>query len=203
MRGMRSASACAALVCVILSCSAAAAEDLFELHAPVSSVFMFGGILNGGNLGQTLLVVGNSYENSGIAGAAYRSEFISVFDHFELGLETGGAARFGDGTSGEFWGGPSLTYNGLNFGWINVAPSGVFGLSAITSPTGVERARAIEHGGNETLLFYIGLEVAFSSPATPSWELVYRVHHRSGGYGTLGGVLEGHNANVIGFRHRF
>jgi hypothetical protein len=37
----------------------------------------------------------------------------------------------------------------------------------------------------------------------PNTELVFRIQHRSGAYGTLGAMKEGNNANVIGIRQRF
>jgi hypothetical protein len=37
----------------------------------------------------------------------------------------------------------------------------------------------------------------------PNTELVFRIQHRSGGYGALGGVKEDNNANVVGIRQRF
>lgn len=190
----------APVLCGLYSAPAAAQQPMAN---PTTSVFVFGGVLNSGNLGQTVLVFGNKYENSGIAGAAFRSEFIQLPNKFDIGAEIGSALRFGDGTSGEFWGGGTLTYRGFDSGKLTVIPTGVLGLSAITNTTGVERARAIQHGGNETLLFYLGLEVAFTRPEWRGWELVYRVHHRSGGYGLLGHVVEGHNATVIGLRHYF
>jgi hypothetical protein len=134
---------------------------------------------------------------------AFRSEFLQLPQKFDIGAEIGSALRFGDGNSGEFWGGGTLTYRGFDSGSLSVIPTGIFGLSAITSPTGVERERAIRHGGNETLLLYLGLELAVTTRQLHGWEIVYRVHHRSGAYGLLGNVLEGHNANVIGLRHYF
>ena len=53
------------------------------------------------------------------------------------------------------------------------------------------------------MLFYLGFDLAFSLASAPNTELVFRIQHRSGGYGTLGGMKEGNNANVVGIRHRF
>ena len=55
----------------------------------------------------------------------------------------------------------------------------------------------------QALLFYLGFEAAFSLPEQPNAEVVLRLHHRSGAYGTLGGLKEGNNATVVGFRQRF
>jgi hypothetical protein len=190
----------APLFCGVCPTPAAAQQSIAN---PMNSVFVFGGVLNNGDLGQTLLVVGNKYGHSGIAGAAFRSEFVQLPNRFDIGAEVGSALRFGEGSSGEFWAGGTLTYRGFNSSSLSVIPTGIFGLSAITNTSDIEQARAIMHGGNETLLFYVGLEVAFTTPQFKDWEIVYRVHHRSGGYGILGNVLEGNNANVIGLRHYF
>src|SRR4051794_7811674 len=104
------------LVLVVCNIEPASAADAVSTVVPASSVFVFGGLLNSGNLGQTMLVVGNHYEHSGIAGAAYRAEFLNLSESFRLGGELGGAYRFGDGSSGEFWSGGTLSYRGLNFG---------------------------------------------------------------------------------------
>ena len=49
-------------------------------------------------------------------------------------------------------------------------------------------ARAISDNGNASWLFYLGPEVAFSLPRHPRWELVYRLHHRSGASSLLGNM---------------
>ena len=53
------------------------------------------------------------------------------------------------------------------------------------------------------MLFDLGFDLAFALTSSPNTELVFRIQHRSGGYGTLGGIKEGNNANVIGIRQRF
>jgi hypothetical protein len=52
-------------------------------------------------------------------------------------------------------------------------------------------------------LFYLAFDLAFALANFPNTELVFRVQHRSGAYGTLSGIKEGNNANVIGIRQRF
>src|SRR4051812_34200490 len=78
--------------------------------------------------------------------------------------------RFGEGSSGEFWSGGTLSYCGLNFGAGQIVRQAYLA-SRNYKYDGIERgARAMEHGGNETLLFYVGLEFALSSPKMPDWE---------------------------------
>ncbi len=68
---------------------------------------------------------------------------------------------------------------------------------------GEEIQREKGRGGNASFLFYLGPEVAFSFPGFRRWEIVYRLHHRSGAGGLLGGLYEGYNSNTIGIRYRF
>ena len=157
-----------------------------------------------------------SYDNA-IVGAAYQRDFLQVGGGVFLGGEIGIANRFGyykvccDPTvrtsdvnhSGEGWGGVSLRYEGITlFNTLRIAPGFVGGLSAITNPIGQEGLHQ-KDGTSAKLLFYLGFEAAFSLPEQPNAELVLRLHHRSGAYGTLGGLKEGNNATVVGFRQRF
>ena len=106
--------------------------------------------------------------------------------------------------SAELWGGISVRHRGVSlFDTVRISPGFVFGLSAISNPIGQEVLHQVQHNGSAHLLFYLGFDVAFALSTLPDTELVLRIHHRSGGYGTLGGVKEGNNANVIGIRHRF
>ncbi|MCF8085561.1 MAG: hypothetical protein K9J48_01585 [Desulfohalobiaceae bacterium] len=56
---------------------------------------------------------------------------------------------------------------------------------------------------NSRLLYYLMVETAFHVPYVSDWELVLRVHHRSGGYGTFSGVRGGSNYLCFGLRHHF
>lgn len=57
--------------------------------------------------------------------------------------------------------------------------------------------------GSTKVLFYLGFDLALALANFPNTELVFRIQHRSGGYGTLGGMREGNNAHVVGIRQRF
>jgi hypothetical protein len=89
------------------------------------------------------------------------------------------------------------------FDTVRISPGVVFGLSAISNPIGQEALHQIDRRGSARVLFYLGFDLAFSLATLPDTELVIRIQHRSGGYGTLGGMKEGNNANVIGIRQRF
>jgi hypothetical protein len=81
--------------------------------------------------------------------------------------------------------------------WCAISPGVVFGLSAISNPIGQEGLHQVDHQGSARVLFYLGFDLAVALANSPNTELVFRVQHCSGGYGTLGGMKEGNNANVV------
>ncbi|MFZ9148944.1 DUF3769 domain-containing protein [Vulcanococcus sp.] len=74
----------------------------------------------------------------------------------------------------------------------------VEGVSLLTSNSLYEQTFRGEY---QTFLNYLGFEV--EALVKPQWSLVGRLHHRSGAYGTYGGVSEGSNAYLVGLRYRF
>ena len=176
-----------------------AADVLFSKD----SIFVFGGIYSAGNMGQSLNPF-YKHERSYIVGAAYRRDLFDIGPLFVFGAEAGIVGRFGGAASAEFWAGPSLRLRGIPLGRdLTLAPGIVAGLSAVTKPLDIERQRELEHtNGNATLLFYLAPELALQFAKWPNVELVYRLHHRSGLYDTLGRMQEGSNAHVLGLRWR-
>ena len=186
------------------------------------SVFGFAGRTNSGNLGETFAFgVGaprTMFYDNYIVGGAYQRDFFQFNSGILIGAEIGFADRFGNYTvccdtvaysnkmkhSAELWGGVSFRHPGVAlFDAVRISPSFVFGLSAVSNPIGQEGLNQIAHQGNSHVLFYLGFDLAFALATLPDTELVIRIQHRSGGYGTLGGMKEGNNANVIGIRQRF
>ena len=186
------------------------------------SVFGFAGRTNSGNLGDTFAFgVGAPqrifYDNY-IVGGAYQRDFYQFNSGVLIGAEVGLADRFGNYKvccdtltysngvthSAELWGGVSFRHQGFAlFDLVRISPGFVFGLSATSTPIGQESLHQIEHRGSANVLFYLGFDLAFALATLPNTELVFRIQHRSGAYGTLGGMKEGNNANVIGIRQRF
>lgn len=144
------------------------------------------------------------YEHSYALGGAYGRDVYEPGWGAVLGWELGGALRAGDRWSGEIWAGPTLRHRGVSiFGIALLKPSVTVGLSVVDRSIGEERDREARHDRDATLLYYFGPELAVALPRHPQWELVYRLHHRSGGNRTLGNMGEGHNANTLGLRWRF
>lgn len=186
------------------------------------SVFGFAGRTNSGNLGSTFAFGSGAPEpiffDNFIIGGAYQRDFVHFNSGVLIGAEIGLADRFGNYSlccdrvvrsnrvahSAELWGGISFRHEGLAlFDTIRISPGFVIGLSAISDPIGQEALHQFDHRGSAKALFYLGFDLAFALANSPNTELVIRIHHRSGGYGTLGGLKEGNNANVVGIRHRF
>ncbi len=175
-----------------------ASEVLFRQD----SIFLFGGIHSTGNLGRSLNPFAR-HDDSYLVGAAFARDFLPLGTHIVVGGEIGAAARFGNRASAEFWGGPNVRLRPLPIGEaLAVVPGVVVGLSVVTKPTDIERQREIARNGDATLLFYLAPEVALLIRQWPNLEIVYRVHHRSGLFGTLGRLEEGSNAHVLGVRWR-
>jgi hypothetical protein len=186
------------------------------------SVFGFAGRTNSGNLGSTFVFGHDApqsifYDNY-IVGGAYQRDFFQFKSGALIGAEIGLADRFGHYSiccdtivysnslvqSAELWAGATLRSNGIPlFDTVNISPGFVFGLSFISNPIGQEGEHQIAHKGSARILFYLGFDLAFALTRLPDTELVFRIQHRSGAYGTLGAMKEGNNANVIGIRQRF
>jgi hypothetical protein len=195
---------------------------LADQPALKQSVFLFAGRTNSGNLKDTFAfgigAPGIQFYDNYIVGGAYQRDFFQFNSGLLIGAEVGLADRFGrykiccdaitysDGVmqSVELWGGASFRFEGIAlFDTVRIAPGFVFGLSAVSSPIGQEALHQIDHEGSAKVLFYLGFDLTFALANFPNTELVFRVQHRSGGYGTLGAMKEGNNANVIGIRQRF
>ena len=145
-----------------------------------------------------------NHDSTYLVAGAYRREFIKLPWNVVLGGEIGLGLRFGTGSYGEIWAAPTARVVGIPLGNVATMSIGLAaGFSGITNPTDLERQREYEHSGNSKLLFYFSPELAFAFRDLPNIEMVLRLHHRSGLYGTLGRMREGSNAQTVGVRWLF
>jgi hypothetical protein len=77
------------------------------------------------------------------------------------------------------------------------------GLSFATDIPSIERHPQKPNGDYKNLLHYIAVEATFALPKRPDWQVVYRLHHRSGIFGFMGSENVGNTAVQIGVRHYF
>jgi hypothetical protein len=169
----------------------------------LNSIFVFAGTLTDGNMGESVNAFKVPSERNHIFGAAYDRDMLNLGKGVVISGQVGVADRFGDGNSGEFWGGARIRTSFTIFNGLSITPALTAGLNAVTSCIGIECQREIEHNGNAHLLFYFSPEVAFTLQRYPNFDLVYQLHHRSGLFQTLGKMEEGTNANVLGIRYHF
>lgn len=196
-------SARTALAGVVLAFSAVSASAQSS-QVPDQAVFAFGGAFISGGVAESLIPVTAPYEDNHILGVGYQKTLGQLGTDLSWGVEAGLATRLGHITSAEAWAGLMLRYDGFTLGdRVRISPSFTAGLSAVTDPIGVERDREIEHNGDATLLFYLGPEVSVTSLDNPNVEAFWRVHHRSGAWGSMGNMGDAANANVVGVRWHF
>ena len=77
------------------------------------------------------------------------------------------------------------------------------GLSFATDIPSIEMHPQKPDGDYKNLLHYIAVEATFALPKHPDWQVVYRLHHRSGVFGLMGAENVGNTAVQIGVRHYF
>ncbi len=77
------------------------------------------------------------------------------------------------------------------------------GLSLATDIPSIEIHPDEPNGDYRNLLHYIAIEATFALPKHKDWQLVYRLHHRSGVFGIMEADNVGNTAVQIGIRHYF
>jgi hypothetical protein len=173
-------------------------------NVPQTRIHIYFGQYTTDNMGDTLKIFKADYEKNYLLAAAYSRDFLELGYGLHLGSEIGVAVRFGENWTGEMWVGVVIRPKGFTSReGITIGPALTVGLSAISKSMGEEIKREKGRRGNASFLFYLGPEIVVTFPGFRQWELVYRLHHRSGAGGALGGLYEGYNSNTIGFRYRF
>lgn len=178
-----------------------AAQDMPPPSVPDQTVFAFAGVMHSGHFSDILQFWEGPYEGNIALGAGYQKFFYS-YGSFGLGAEVGVAIRAGESVSGEIWAGGVARLTTFEVGPLNITPSITAGFSVVTDAIGVEAVRARSNNASPYFLYYLSPEVAVSHDDMPEVELFGRIHHRSGGFGTIAD-LDGSNAAVIGIRYRF
>lgn len=199
--------AVAAFFAFLSSASLAIGSEAVTMRHPGfdHAVFAFGGRVAESDI----LAMANpftvEYGDNFVAGMGYQRFVPGFVRDLYFGFEAGAAARFGQSFTAEAWGGPVVRYDGIRlFNAVTLSPSITGGLSAVTDAMhGWEGENEVERDGDATLLFYFGPELSLSLASRPDLEIFWRLHHRSGAWGTLGDMHGGANFQTLGIRHRF
>jgi len=77
------------------------------------------------------------------------------------------------------------------------------GLSYATDIPSIEIRPSDPNGDYSRLMHYIAVEATFALPKYKDWQLVYRLHHRSGVFGLMQAENAGNTAVQIGLRRYF
>ena len=125
----------------------------------------------------------------------------SFSKHLDLELEGQGVKHMGGQHHWEFNGLFALRW--LTFPWnkyIDTTLAIGDGLSYAARTPKIEEEI---HENTSQLLSYLMLEMTFALPKTPKWNLVFRLHHRSGIFGLFDGIEGASNAFGIGLKYKF
>lgn len=175
------------------------------------NAFAFGGRYTSQYIEHALNPFTVAYENNYVVGGGYQQFFFNhEWDFFNrewgmrIGAEVGAALRMGNQTSTELWVGPVLRLDDLiQTDFFHMSASITGGLSLTSDTIGIEAQRERETNGDTTLLYYMGPEIIVSAADNDDVEFFWRLQHRSGGGGTLGGLQDGANATALGVRWHF
>lgn len=93
-----------------------------------------------------------------------------------------------------------------NWPWNRYVPTTVAigeGLSYVSRVPGVEIGSSSDGKDSKKLLNYLMGEITVAHPSYPEFQLVGRIHHRSGAYGAFGAGNSGSNTVGVGLRYHF
>lgn len=98
---------------------------------------------------------------------------------------------------------PYLAFRWANFPWNKyIATSFAVG-EGLSYDSKVPEQEIPKEGKPQRILNYLMLEATVALPRSPQWELVARIHHRSGVFGLYESANAGSTAVGLGLRYRF
>ena len=133
----------------------------------------------------------------------------TILKKFDVEGELGIANRFGGMHETDLW--VASTFRLKYFPWNNYLVTTValsVGLSYASHVADYEVSKSVVGHGNR-LLAYLGPEITLALPSHPDWQLLVRIHHRSGGgifwrdHGLFNGQWAASQYLVAGVRHWF
>ena len=133
---------------------------------------------------------------------SYNRRLTTVLDHLDIEVEGGIGRRFGDNNSAEAYAALGLRWRQFpwndflttSFAVYPIGPSYVANLSP---------AEVSKDGRSAHWLNYFSIELTFAAPSTPQFEVLFRLHHRSGVFGLIEGSTNGADFLSVGARYRF
>jgi hypothetical protein len=149
------------------------------------------------------------FTGTGLIAGALSRRLLTVASVIDIEGEAGIGQRFGNMRETEIW--TALYLRWTWFPWNQVMRTTVAvstGLNLATGTPATERERD-SNGRGSKLLHFFSPEITFGLPSHPEWDLVARIHHRSGArilFGDIAlfnGVGGGVHFATLGIRYRF
>jgi hypothetical protein len=141
-----------------------------------------------------------------MAAASVGRELCAVRRDFRIEAEAIAGHHFGDfrGREVEYQeAAAALNLRWKDMPWDRTADTSLgFGLG-VSLATEVPEPEVRLNGASDEVLVYMMVDATLAHPRHPWAALFFRVHHRSGGYGLLGGVKGGSNYLTGGLRFEF
>lgn len=142
------------------------------------------------------------FEKAGSLGLGIGKRLLPLGEHLSLDAEAQFVRHFGDQRHWETNGVVMLRWH--SFPWDRWLDTNAAIGSGLSYPSEIPELESRRRPDDSTrLLHYLFGEVAFSLPERRDWEFLLRYQHRSGTFGTFGGVHEASTTFAIGLRRHF
>lgn len=167
------------------------------------SLTLYGATLVNADLGEIITEFPAETEDSQLFVLALAREFATMGPHLRWEVEGQLGKHFGTQNHWEL--NPLLVLRWVTFPWNRwVDTSAAVGLG-VSLATEIPKVEAQRHPGtgSDNLLAYMLFELSLGVPGAQDWNLVARVHHRSGAFGLFNGVNGASNALALGVKYRF
>jgi hypothetical protein len=146
---------------------------------------------------------GWDYVDDHIVATTFSRRLATLWGHVDVEPEAGLAQRYGDQDETEVWGAVFFRYRGFPWDRRLVTTFAVStGMNYATDISDKEKSRARDDAGARWL-HYFSPEITFALPQAPQYELLLRLHHRSGVFGLISDAWGGAQYGTAGLRVRF
>jgi hypothetical protein len=143
------------------------------------------------------------YDSDYLVAGAVSRPVLEIGSFAQAELELGLGQRFGEQDEQEVWG--ALYLRQKKFPWNGYVVTTVAINTGLNYATGIS-AKEVQRSGNlkgSKLLHYLAPEITLAHPDYPDIEFVFRLHHRSGGYGVISDTKGGAQYATVGVRVPF
>jgi hypothetical protein len=164
------------------------------------SMTLYGARLTGDTLASTL-ELSATYEDSYFLAAALSRKIGTLATSVDFEVEGQVVQHFIEQHHQEF--NVLIVGRWLPFPWDKYLDTSFAVGNGISYATKTPEIEAREHDETSQFLNYLMFELAFALPDVPQWDLVVRIHHRSGIFGLINDVEGASNAIGFGIRYNF